>query len=193
MIPDKAQEVLDFWFGPEQDPAFGTQKKAWFIKSQDFDQTIRDRFLVEYEAALSGQLASWQNHPKSCLALIIVLDQFSRNLFRNTPQAFQADEQARHVAQHALSQGFEKELCPVECWFLFLPFEHSERLADQEISLALWATLQEDAASQSAIDYAKQHAEVIQKFGRFPHRNHILNRKNTSEETEFLKQPGSRF
>lgn len=193
MIPKRAQEILDFWFGPELSPQFGKPQKSWFIKSESFDQSIRDRFLDSYEAASQGQLDSWQNNPKSCLALLIILDQFSRNLFRHSPQAFQCDPHALKITKKAISQGFDQQLLPVERWFYYLPFEHSESIKDQEKSLELWQTLQGNPDSQSSIEYAFRHAEVIQKFGRFPHRNQILNRKNTPAETEFLKLPGSRF
>ena len=193
MTPQAAQDILDFWFGSPSDPEYGQPKKAWFIKSAAFDQDIRDRFLAIHTQACDGQLNYWQAEPNSCLALLIVLDQFSRNLFRNTPKAFSADAQALAIAQNAIHQGFESQLLPIQRWFLYLPFEHSENWDDQQRSLELWESLRDHEPSADSIRYADQHAEVIYKFGRFPHRNKILNRPSTESELIFLQQPGSSF
>lgn len=193
MTPTAAQAVLDFWFGSPTEPDYGQPKKAWFIKRQAFDQEIRDRFSSLHAQACAGELDDWQDEPESCLALLIVLDQFSRNLFRGTPKAFSADAKALAIAKRAIAQGFEPLLLPIQRWFLYLPFEHSEDRDDQKRSLELWESLRGHGPSASAIQYAYQHADVIRKFGRFPHRNVILGRTSTEAEQNFLMQPGSSF
>lgn len=187
----KYQEILDFWFGAGSDR--GKERKVWFIKDKEFDQEVKTRFLSVYHAAASGKLDSWKDSPDSCLALILLLDQFPRNIFRNSPQAFATDEKALEIAKYAVKQGYDIQLLPVERWFIYLPFEHSEKLEHQHQAVALFETLQDDPQSSSSIDYAKRHLEVIKRFGRFPHRNAILGRENTPEEEEFLQQPGSSF
>ena len=127
------------------------------------------------------------------MALILLLDQFPRNLFRGTPRAFATDPQALAAARNAVDRGFDRHFLPVRRWFLYLPFEHAEDLQLQQQSVKLFEQLRDDAASASTIDYAIRHFEVIQRFGRFPHRNQILGRQTTPEEAEFLNQPGSSF
>ncbi|NJL67954.1 MAG: DUF924 domain-containing protein [Microcoleus sp. SM1_3_4] len=188
-----AREILDFWFDKADSPEFGKSQKKWFEKNLDFDSEVRSRFLSQYELAVSGQLDSWQDSPQECLAFIILLDQFSRNMFRGTPQAFAADDRALIAAEKAVKNQFDRELLPVQRWFIYLPFEHSENLAHQQKSVELFSQLGSDSDSQMVIDYAKRHLEVIARFGRFPHRNQILGRETTLEEAEFLKQPGSGF
>ena len=177
--------VIDFWFSQPQ--------KFWFIKDQKFDRQIRSRFLETYQQAAAGKLIKWQEQALSCLALIIVLDQFPRNMFRNSPQAFATDSQALKLSKYAVSQGFDRQLLPVQRWFIYLPFEHSENLADQRMAVKLFETLKGDRDSQTTIDYAYRHLQVIERFGRFPHRNQILGRESTPAEKEFLKQPGAKF
>ena len=187
------KEILDFWFGKPEDSGYGKPRKFWFIKDEELDQIIKSRFTEIHQQAAMGNLDSWREQPLSCLALIIVLDQFSRNMFRGLPQAFATDAQALNYSQYAIAKIFDSQLLPVQRWFIYLPFEHSEDLADQEKSVQLCTTLTDEDDSQSYIDYAYKHFEVIKKFGRFPHRNKILGRENTPEEIEFLKQPGSSF
>jgi uncharacterized protein (DUF924 family) len=187
------QEVLNFWFGKVEDQNYGKPCSFWFVKNDEFDLQIQSQFHNLYQQAASGELNDWQKQALSCLALIIILDQFSRNMFRNSPKAFATDEQALAVAKLAIKQQFDLQLMPVQRWFIYLPFEHSESLEDQETSLKLFSSLQAHEDSKSTIDYAYRHWEIIQRFGRFPHRNQILGRVNTTEETEFLKQPGSGF
>ncbi len=193
MTLPRAEAILDFWFGRPDDPDYGQPKKYWFIKDPAFDEAIREQFLADYQQAAEGRLNDWQAIPQTCLALLILLDQFPRNLFRGTPQMFATDAHARAVAHHAVEQGFDRLLLPVQRWFVYLPFEHSEDLADQERSIALFAQLADHPDSAMAIDYAQRHHVVIQQFGRFPHRNAILGRDSTPAETEFLQQPGSSF
>ncbi|MBE0619043.1 MAG: DUF924 domain-containing protein [Burkholderiales bacterium] len=186
-------EVLDFWFGPADSAEYGKPREAWFKKDQAFDDAIRARFLHLHRQAADGQLQSWQAAPDSMLALIVVLDQFSRNLFRGTARAFAADAQALATAQSAVGRGFDRLLLPVQRWFIYLPFEHAENLALQRQCLDLFEGLRGDPDSSGSIDYARRHFEIIERFGRFPHRNAALGRVSTPEEVEFLKQPGSGF
>ena len=189
----KVTAILAFWFGSPQDSDYGKPRKVWFQKNSEFDEQIRSHFLADYELAAQGKLNHWKASSESCLALILLLDQFPRNLFRGETKAFATDTQALELAKYAVSQGFDRQLLPVQRWFIYLPFEHSENLADQEKSVELTHKLSDDPDSKSSIDYAIRHREVIKKFGRFPHRNSILRRESTPEEQEFLKQPGSSF
>lgn len=186
-------EILDFWFGRPDEAIYGHPHQVWFIKKPKFDREIRNRFLSVYEQAAMGQLEDWKDSPLSCLALILLLDQFPRNMFRGTAQAFATDPQALSAAQYAVSQGFDQELLPVQRWFIYLPFEHSEDLAMQQQNIQLFNQLKDDPHTLKTINYAVRHLEIIKRFGRFPHRNQILGRASTPEEVEFLKQPGSSF
>jgi uncharacterized protein (DUF924 family) len=187
------REVLDFWFGPANSAEFGKPREVWFRKSDEFDDAIRARFLDLHRQAADGQLQRWQAAPDSLLALIVVLDQFSRNLFRGSSRAFAADAQALAAAQLAVARRDDRALLPVQRWFVYLPFEHAEDLASQRRSLELFEGLRGDADSPDTIDYARRHYDIIARFGRFPHRNAVLGRISTPEEVEFLKQPGSGF
>ncbi len=187
------KEILEFWFGKPDGEDYGKPRKAWFVKNAKFDEEVRSRFLQDYQQAAAGQLDHWQKSPYSCLALIILLDQFPRNMFRDRPQAFATDAQALKFAQYAVAQGFDEELLPVQRWFVYLPFEHSENLEHQHYCIELFSTLKDDPGSADTIDYAYRHLKVIERFGRFPHRNRILGRASTPEEAEFLKQRGSSF
>ena len=188
-----ATEILEFWFGREGKASHGKPRQEWFSKNPEFDQEMRDRFLYTYQQAADGELDSWKSSANSCLALVILLDQFPRNLFRGQSQAFATDSKALETAQYGISQSYDKEMLPVQRWFFYLPFEHSENLDHQQQAVSLFSTLSNDPDSQSPIEYAHRHLAVIQRFGRFPHRNSILKRESTSEEIEFLKQPGSSF
>jgi uncharacterized protein (DUF924 family) len=187
------REVLDFWFGAPDAPDFGEPRDAWFEKSAEFDAEVRDRFVGTWVAAAQHQLDDWLDAPLSALALIIVLDQFPRNMFRASAKAFVADRQAQSVAEHVVARGWDRDLKPAQRWFVYLPFEHAESLALQERCMELFAGLVDHAGSASAIEFARRHHDVIRRFGRFPHRNAILGRDSTPEEIEFLKQPGSGF
>lgn len=187
------REVLDFWFGPAGSPEYGRSREAWFKKSEAFDDAIRARFLDLYLQAADGGMQAWRAAPDSLLALILVLDQFPRNLFRGTSRAFATDAQALAAAQLAVAQGFDRTLVPVQRWFVYLPFEHAEVLDLQRQCLVLFEDLRSDPDSAGTIDYARRHFEIIERFGRFPHRNAVLGRVSTPEEVEFLRQPGSGF
>jgi uncharacterized protein (DUF924 family) len=189
----QANQILDFWFGKPDEADYGKPRKVWFTKNPEFDQEVRSRFLIDYQQAAAGHLDDWKASPLGCLALIILLDQFPRNMFRGQPQTFATDPQALAYAQHTVAQGFDKELLPIQRCFVYLPFEHSENLAHQRQAIELFSTLKDYPECASGVDYAHRHLKVIERFGRFPHRNEILGRETTPEEAEFLKQPGSSF
>jgi uncharacterized protein (DUF924 family) len=184
-------EVLLFWFGGPSER--GKRHRHWFEKSEAFDRRVRERFLPAYELGAAGGLARWKSEPRDCLALIVLLDQFPRNMFRGTPRAFAADAVALEAARRAVAQGHDQALLPVERLFAYLPFEHSETLEDQQRACELMQPLEAFEETADAYRYAVAHRDIIQRFGRFPHRNAILGRASTSEEIDFLKQPGSSF
>jgi uncharacterized protein (DUF924 family) len=187
--------VLDFWFLPPDHPGHGAYRPEWFRKDEAFDAAIRERFGAAVEVALSGP-AAVDAPDAGLLATILLLDQFTRNIFRGTPQAFAGDPQALQIAESLVASGRDKNLPPWQRWFAYLPFEHSESLLEQERSVALFSALAREMqheAFDSARDYALRHRAVIERFGRFPHRNAILGRESTAAEIEFLEQPGSSF
>ena len=186
--------VLDFWFLLPQQPGHGAYRPEWFRKDEAFDAAIRQRFGSAVAAAL--ETTAGPGTDEELLARILLLDQFTRNIHRNTPRAFAGDAQALMLAETLVSAGRDKNLSSWQRWFVYLPFEHSETLLEQERSVALFAGLRREMqqeAFDSAYDYALRHREVIARFGRFPHRNAILGRTSTADEIEFLKQPGSSF
>jgi uncharacterized protein (DUF924 family) len=171
-------ELVAFWWtaGPDK----------WFNKDDTFDAELRTRFLPTYEAAAAGQLAAWEATAEGALALLLVLDQFSRNMFRRDPRAFAADTLARLIAARAIERGFDQQYPVPRRRFFYLPFEHSEDLADQERSVALVRASGDEEGLLFAID----HADIIRRFGRFPHRNAVLGRATTAEEQVFLDAGG---
>jgi len=171
-------EVLAFW------RAAGPDK--WFEKDEAFDTAIRERFLDAYMAAAAGRLAAWEDDAESALALVIVLDQFPRNMFRGDARTYAADPLARATARRAIANGFDRRYPPPERVFFYLPFTHSENLADQELCVAL----NRAAADEDGVKWAEVHADVIRRFGRFPHRNRVLGRVTTPEEQAFLDAGG---
>jgi len=189
-----ARAVLDFWFLPPDHPGYGTYRPEWFRKDEAFDAVIRERFGADVEAALRSTRDDGSD--ENLLARILLLDQFTRNIFRGTPHAFAGDAQALVLAEALVAAGRDKNLSPFQRWFAYLPFEHGESLLDQERAVALFAGLRREMqheAFDGAYEYALRHREVIERFGRFPHRNVILGRASTSAEIEFLKQPGASF
>lgn len=186
------QEVLDFWFGREGDPGYGEFREEWFRKDENFDQEVRDRFGDLHARAASGELDSWKGEPESCLALVIVLDQFSRNMFRGDGRTHATDEKALEIAEYAIERAFDRELPAGWRMFLYMPFMHSEDIEIQRRSVDLFDRLKEQDGPD-VTSYAIGHMEIVDRFGRFPHRNAILNRTSTPEEIEFLQQPGSSF
>lgn len=189
-----AQQVLDFWFGPTDGADHGRAREVWFRKDAAFDRLIAARFGTLMEAALAGALAHWQRDGPAALARIILLDQFTRNVFRDQARAFAGDERALAAARAMLDAGQHIDLLPVQRAFVYLPFEHAEDIAAQALSVQLFAELAADAPQfASMLDYARRHYEVIARFGRFPHRNAALGRVSTADELLSLRQPGSRF
>ncbi len=186
-------EILDFWFGTPDSSEYGHSRSQWFTKNPEFDQQMRSLFLPHYQLASRRELDSWKDQPLSCLALIILLDQFPRNVFRGTPQSFATDNLALQFAEGAIAQGFDQQLLSVQRWFIYLPLEHDENLVNQERSVELFADFKDDPEGGNTYEYAIRHRDVIAQFGRFPHRNIILGRKSTPAEIEFLQQPGSSF
>ncbi|MBX3624925.1 MAG: DUF924 domain-containing protein [Rhizobacter sp.] len=188
----KAAEVLQFWFG--DGPPYA-DRPEWFRKSDAFDREIERRFAPLIENALQDGLSAWVAEPATALARVIVLDQFPRNVFRNTPKAFAGDPLALAAARAMVERGQDAALAPVQRVFVYLPFEHAEDLAAQDTSVQLFGTLAHDApeAGTGWLDYAERHHAIVVRFGRFPHRNAILGRPSTPEETAFLSQPGSSF
>jgi len=171
-------DVLAFW------RAAGAKK--WFAKSDAFDAEIRERFLATYEAAANGALSHWEASPDGAFALILVLDQFPRNMFRADARTFAADPLARAVADSAIARGYDRHFAPSERTFFYLPFEHSEDLADQDRCVAL----NRDYGDADGLKWAELHADIIRRFGRFPHRNKVLGRETTPEEEAFLDGGG---
>ncbi|MGI2907906.1 DUF924 family protein [Tolypothrix sp. VBCCA 56010] len=189
----QAKPILEFWFGHPDEPNYGKPRKTWFNKTPEFDEELRTRFGTDYQKAAAGHLDDWIDLPETCLALILLLDQFPRCIFRDTPEAFATDWEALSAAQQAIALGYDRHFLPVQRWFIYLPFEHSENLDHQHQSVKLFQQLSHDPDSAEAIEYAYRHLEIIERFGRFPHRNAILGRISSLEEEEFLQQPGSGF
>lgn len=189
-----AQQVLDFWFGSADAPDHGRARAAWFREDADFDRRIVEQFGTLIETALAGGLAHWQRDAGSALAQIVVLDQFTRNAFRDQPRAFAGDAAALAAARAMRAAGQDAGLLPVQRAFVYLPFEHAEDIAAQEQSVRLFAELAAAAPElASMLDYAQRHHAVIARFGRFPHRNAQLGRASSADELAFLQQPGSSF
>lgn len=184
-----APEVLRFWFGDSP----GSRRKAWFEKDSAFDADARARFLRAHSAAAAGALTGWQEKAETALALIVLTDQLPRNMFRGTSHAFATDPVALACARQFIAKGWDAPMLPVERMFVYLPFEHSESLEDQSRALELFEPLGAFTETADTPDYARRHWEIVKRFGRFPHRNAILDRASTPEETAFLKQPGSGF
>ena len=189
----QVEEILNFWFGLPDEQGYGSARQFWFTQDPEFDLKVQTRFQKDYELAASGKLNDWKNSPQSCLALIILLDQFPRNMFRGEAKSFATDCQALEVAKHAVDRGFDRELLPLQRSFIYLPFEHSENIENQHLAVELFNQLREYPECNEAINYSIQHLKVIERFGRFPHRNKILGRETTPEEAEFLQQPNSSF
>ncbi len=184
-----AHEVLDFWFGAPGSLSYGKSRAEWFKKSDAFDALIRERFFDTYNQACEHRLAEWRTSPLTLLALIILLDQFPRNMFRNSPRAFESDAMALDSARHMTAQRWDARLNTVERQFIYLPFEHAENIDAQRSSMHFFGTL----GNPDLLEWARKHYVIVERFGHFPHRNAILGRASTPEEIEFLKQPGSGF
>lgn len=192
----RAQEILDFWFGSRSSGEFGKIQEKWFSSgsSDEFDAECAEQCLAEHERAKSGELDHWAEEPQSCLALLVLFDQIPRNVYRGDARSFATDDRARELARKILDRGWDREMNDVERLFAYLPFEHSENLEDQRHCVALYNTMPDtQEKKQDWIDYAVQHLEIIERFGRFPHRNRILGRESTAEEVAFLEETGVHF
>jgi uncharacterized protein (DUF924 family) len=171
------QEVLEFWFSEDSEP-------HWFESTPAFDQEIRTRFAERFAEAASGQLKSWEETPEGCVALCILLDQMPRNMFRGSPRAFATDAKALAIADRAVNRGFDRELSPEHKQFVYMPFCHSEELANQVRALALF----EAAGLRESLEFVRDRLAVMRRFGRFPHRNAVLGRTSTPGELKFLRE-----
>lgn len=193
-----AEDVLTFWLGAQGAPPL-EKATRWYEKDDAFDREIAVRFRETLEKAVRGELAPWKTTPRGRLAFVILLDQFSRNMFRGTPRSFAQDALASSTVDEAIAAGDEASLAIIERLFLYMPLMHSENVARQHACVAAFERLHADAPADlekfvaNSLGYAKRHAEIVVRFGRFPHRNEILGRASTAEEIEFLKQPGSSF
>ncbi|MCS5707796.1 DUF924 domain-containing protein [Candidatus Berkiella cookevillensis] len=190
-------EILNFWFDYEHEKAPIYNRKIWWVKDQKVDNILREKFGLLREKAIKGELDDCLELPKGTLAYIILIDQFSRNLFRDTPKMFEYDALALSAAKRALKQGLDKTLTLTERVFMYLPLEHSENMNDQNESVALFEQLLNETPEQYKsiaalfLNYARDHRLIIEKFQRFPHRNKTLSRESTSAEIEFLaSHPG---
>lgn len=192
-MSDWAEQLLTFWFGGVSDAELNRPRREWFAKSEAFDREIAARFGPLWQQARAGTLHPAGDTPQDWLAWLILTDQLPRNLHRGRAEAFACDALALAAARHVVTTGLDRALPPVARWFVYLPLEHSEDLADQHEAVRLFETLAAYPGHDSVIDYAHRHSAVIERFGRFPHRNAALGRESTAEEAAFLKEPGSSF
>jgi uncharacterized protein (DUF924 family) len=195
------EEVLTFWFGElDADGRSDDEHSArWWKKDADFDATIREKFGGVHDAIMRGELSEWLSSPRGRLASIVVLDQFSRNMFRGTSRAFASDARAVEIALAAVADGADRQFAHSERAFLYMPLMHCEDPTIQDRCVVLFAAWRDESTGKEreqlerTIKYAEQHRDIVRRFGRFPHRNAIVGRASTEEEIEFLKQPGSSF
>ncbi len=181
---DTKQEILSFWFEE-------TSPQQWFHKNETFDEEIRARFMVTYEMAKKDLCVEWTKNADGVLALCLVLDQFPRNMFRESPKAFETDDKIKMIVIEALHKGFDMVLNPVKRRFMYMPFMHSESLNDQKRCVRSFETMKND--DPLSYEYAVKHKDVIEKFNRFPHRNKFLGRESSEEELSYLSLPGAGF
>lgn len=195
------ESLHDFWFGKvlTNSHTLKTQLKLWFFRDPKSDQDLAERFGSFVDRARFGEFDSWTTTPRSALCLIILLDQVPRNIYRGSPDAYQFDELSLALAKQFLTQGFDRNLHSLERVFMYLPFQHSEKVEDQEVSMKLFNELSAQASPELkeffmiCREQARRHLEAIERFGRFPHRNTILNRISTAQELKFLEDPKSWF
>ncbi len=196
-LPREAGEVLEFWFGRPDEPGYARPRSAWFEKDPAFDATIRERFGALVDRTLAGAHDDWLTEPlatEPALARVIVLDQFARNLFRGSARAFSGDAAALATARAIVAAGADRALTGVQRQFVYLPFEHTEDLVTQRESMQLFEQLARDEpALADLVVWARRHHDIVARFGRFPHRNAVLGRLSTPEESAFLRTPGSSF
>jgi len=202
-MKSRINRILDFWFGDigEGEVPNEERQKMWWAKNEYIDSLIKQQFEPELLKAASGGLNNWLNSSEGTLAVIILLDQFPRNIYRGSPEAFSFDSKTLSVSEKGIEKGYDKKLHPVKRIFFYIPFMHSEELGMQNRSVELFTSLEKEFESNEEIravvsnskDFAIRHMEIIKRFGRFPHRNEILGRESTTKELEFLRQPGSSF
>jgi uncharacterized protein (DUF924 family) len=192
-LPARAQALLDFWFGDAEHPEREHHKQVWFRSTAEFDAAVRENFAADHDKAMAGAYAAWEAAPLSTLALVMLLDQVPRNIFRSTPRAFHSDHLALATTNRALACGFDQQVPP--CWrlFFYLPLEHSENLADQQRGLDLLLAIPPVEGRPGDGKMTRLHLEIIERFGRFPHRNAILGRESTADELAFLIECEHRF
>lgn len=196
-----AKDILKFWFGELDDRGFASeaQSASWWKKDPAFDEQIRGQFLADYEAIAGGERESWLGSARPWLAYVIVLDQFSRNMFRDTPRMFEADPRALGAARSGIQSGFDRELAFDERGFCYLPFMHAESIEAQDEGIAHFERWRDELTGAArervlgSLGFAQKHRDIIARFGRFPHRNAILGRTTTASEMAFLTTPGSSF
>ncbi|HTZ38128.1 MAG TPA: DUF924 family protein [Stellaceae bacterium] len=192
-LPERARAFLDFWFGDPADPARLHHREIWFRSTSQFDAAVRAGFAGDHEAAVRGALAGWEAQPEAALALVMLLDQVPRNIFRSTPRAFASDALALATTRRAMERGFDQAVPDAWRLFFYLPFEHSEALADQRHGLDLLLALPPVPGRPGDGHMTRLHLEIIERFGRFPHRNAILGRASTEDELAFLASSEHRF
>ncbi len=200
-LQETPESIIGFWFGDEEDDAAvaKAQSALWWAKSEATDEIIRSRFGAIVEVAGSGELDHWADESHGLLALILLTDQFTRNILRGASESFDYDAKARQWCKSGLGVGVDRELRHIQRVFFYLPMEHSEDIEDQERSVELFRTLADEAPSEHRalfggyVDFAIRHRDIVGRFGRFPHRNKILGRESTPEEIAFLEEPGSSF
>ena len=203
LLPDDTQniqKILSFWFGELRGNTIPKEKYyLWFEKNNETDELIKENFEFLFQKSNSGELNNWIKDSNGLLSWVVLLDQFSRNIYRDSVKAFEQDKKALQISLNVILAGLDKKYKPAERMFLYLPLEHSEILDVQKKSVGLFKTLLDESSPENkqileiSYEYAKKHEEVIERFGRFPHRNKILSRESTEEEMEFLKTPGSSF
>ncbi len=188
-----ADDVAAFWFSLHAARGGARPRAIWWQKDPAFDAAVHARFRAAHGAAAAGALASLGASARGTLALCLLLDQFPRNMFRGSARAFATDREARVIAERAIARGLDRRLAPVERWFVYMPFQHSEALAHQHRSVTLFATVAAGPGGAAALASARRHLEIIERFGRFPHRNAVLGRATTAAEAAFLAEPDSAF
>lgn len=195
---EKSEEILAFWFGEDPEHPMKDSSK-WWKKDPAFDREIQQKFEADLKRATRGEYDHWKETPRPCMAFIILLDQFSRNIYRDTPNAFAQDPLSLEACLKGMEKGLDRELTPIQRPFFYMPMMHSEDMEVHRRSLQTYQQLAEEGPDdlkktlEANYDYAGRHAKIIERFGRYPHRNAILGRESTAEEIEFLKEPGSSF
>ena len=174
------EEIINYWYSERVQP-------LWFNSTPEFDAELKERFEPLVKSAAQGELSNWLESPEGCLALVIVLDQFPLNIYRGKPESFSTEKQAVNIARHAVERGYDKKLPSSQLAFLYMPFMHSESMADQDLSVQLFTS----AGLKDNAKFAEHHRDIVRRFGRFPHRNKILGRQNSQDELEYLNSKGA--